>query len=378
MVNNMYSIETKKLTKKFKDKIAVNGIDLNIKQGELFALLGTNGAGKTTTIKMLSGLILPTSGSIKILDMDMKKDILEACDSVRAGFTKYGTILFNPTQVLYARLMFFQGQGIKIASRESEKTEHGRKVAELLRYLVPKSTILTDEDYNDEINDFDIYTTSLSFGSDKFAKNVNKSQELFENNKFLICAVGNHSSDSQTAISKNNYFQSIGACSLKNGKPVREYYSSITDDLDFMCLTNFKLSDGIFNGSSCAAPTFASMICLLQSTILDKFNKKLSNKELLALIKQNLIDLEKEGHDSKTGHGLFILPKPWNLNYTYEEEEEVKRYQKFEEIPEWGKPTVEKLMKLELLKGNEKGELDISHDMLRIFVIEDRAGLYDF
>ena len=77
MVNNMYSIETKKLTKKFKDKIAVNGIDLNIKQGELFALLGTNGAGKTTTIKMLSGLILPTSGSIKILDMDMKKDIFK-------------------------------------------------------------------------------------------------------------------------------------------------------------------------------------------------------------------------------------------------------------------------------------------------------------
>ena len=73
----MYSIETKKLTKKFKDKIAVNGIDLNIKQGELFALLGTNGAGKTTTIKMLSGLILPTSGSIKILDMDMKKDIFK-------------------------------------------------------------------------------------------------------------------------------------------------------------------------------------------------------------------------------------------------------------------------------------------------------------
>ena len=73
----MYSIETKKLTKKFKDKIAVNGIDLNIKQGELFALLGINGAGKTTTIKMLSGLILPTSGCIKILDMDMKKDVFK-------------------------------------------------------------------------------------------------------------------------------------------------------------------------------------------------------------------------------------------------------------------------------------------------------------
>lgn len=71
----MYSIETKKLTKKFKDKIAVNGINLQIKKGELFALLGINGAGKTTTIKMLSGLILPTSGDIMIENMNMKKDI---------------------------------------------------------------------------------------------------------------------------------------------------------------------------------------------------------------------------------------------------------------------------------------------------------------
>ena len=73
----MMAIETKKLTKKFKDKIAVNEIDLNIKQGELFALLGVNGAGKTTTIKMLSGLILPTSGNIKIENMDMKKDVFK-------------------------------------------------------------------------------------------------------------------------------------------------------------------------------------------------------------------------------------------------------------------------------------------------------------
>ena len=73
----MIAIEIKKLTKNFKDKIAVNGIDLSIKQGELFALLGTNGAGKTTTIKMLSGLILPTFGSIVIENMDMKKDMLK-------------------------------------------------------------------------------------------------------------------------------------------------------------------------------------------------------------------------------------------------------------------------------------------------------------
>ena len=73
----MYSIETKNLTKKYKDKIAVNHMNLQIKEGELFALLGVNGAGKTTTIKMLSGLILPTEGSIIIENMNMKKDTLK-------------------------------------------------------------------------------------------------------------------------------------------------------------------------------------------------------------------------------------------------------------------------------------------------------------
>jgi ABC-2 type transport system ATP-binding protein len=60
----MYSIEANKLTKKFKEKIAVNEIDLKINQGELFALLGTNGAGKTTTIRMLLGIINKDSGEI--------------------------------------------------------------------------------------------------------------------------------------------------------------------------------------------------------------------------------------------------------------------------------------------------------------------------
>ncbi len=73
----MYSIETKILIKRFKDKIAVNELDLQIKQGELFSLLGVNGAGKTTTIKMLCGLIKPNSGEIFINKMDMKKDMFK-------------------------------------------------------------------------------------------------------------------------------------------------------------------------------------------------------------------------------------------------------------------------------------------------------------
>lgn len=70
----MLAIETKNLTKKYKEKTVVNGINLEINQGELFALLGTNGAGKTTTIKMLSTLILPTDGEIKINGLDLSKE----------------------------------------------------------------------------------------------------------------------------------------------------------------------------------------------------------------------------------------------------------------------------------------------------------------
>lgn len=68
----MYEIETFELTKKFKNKVAVNNLNLNIKKGELFSLLGTNGAGKTTTIKMLTTLIEPTSGNINISGLDSK------------------------------------------------------------------------------------------------------------------------------------------------------------------------------------------------------------------------------------------------------------------------------------------------------------------
>ena len=70
----MYTIKIENLTKKYKNKIAVNNLNLEIKKGELFSLLGTNGAGKTTTLKMLSTLIKPTSGNIIINDLDLSKN----------------------------------------------------------------------------------------------------------------------------------------------------------------------------------------------------------------------------------------------------------------------------------------------------------------
>ena len=62
----MYAIKTSALTKRYGDITAVDRLDLEIKQGELFSLLGVNGAGKTTAIKMLSRLTKPTDGNAYI------------------------------------------------------------------------------------------------------------------------------------------------------------------------------------------------------------------------------------------------------------------------------------------------------------------------
>lgn len=71
-------IELEHLVKKFGDLVAVNDISLTVPRGEFFAVLGPNAAGKTTTIKMLSGLIKPTSGSARISGFDVQRQPLEA------------------------------------------------------------------------------------------------------------------------------------------------------------------------------------------------------------------------------------------------------------------------------------------------------------
>ena len=72
----MEAIKTVALTKKYKDVVAVDHLNLQIEPGELFSLLGVNGAGKTTTIKMLSCLTKPTSGDGFVGDSSIVRDAL--------------------------------------------------------------------------------------------------------------------------------------------------------------------------------------------------------------------------------------------------------------------------------------------------------------
>ncbi len=88
-------IETNKLTRKFGRFVAVDGIDLQVPTGSIYGFLGPNGAGKTTSIRMLLGLIKPTSGSVQLFDTPAKEKRMEL-------LRRIGSLVEAPS--LYAHL----------------------------------------------------------------------------------------------------------------------------------------------------------------------------------------------------------------------------------------------------------------------------------
>ena len=75
---NTYLIQTQDLVKRFGEKTAVDQVTFQVDAGEVFGFLGPNGAGKTTTIKMIVGLLQPTSGSVEVAGFDLQEQPLQA------------------------------------------------------------------------------------------------------------------------------------------------------------------------------------------------------------------------------------------------------------------------------------------------------------
>jgi ABC-2 type transport system ATP-binding protein len=71
-------IETHNLVKFYGDKVAVKDVSFEVRANEVFGFLGPNGAGKTTSIKMIVGLLLPTSGTVKVAGYDVQVQLLLA------------------------------------------------------------------------------------------------------------------------------------------------------------------------------------------------------------------------------------------------------------------------------------------------------------
>jgi ABC-2 type transport system ATP-binding protein len=86
-------IVTRDLTKYYGKHLGVRGLDFEVHQGEVFGYLGPNGAGKTTTLRLLVGLLMPTSGNADVLGFDLKKDSLAIRD--RIGYIPGDVRLFE-------------------------------------------------------------------------------------------------------------------------------------------------------------------------------------------------------------------------------------------------------------------------------------------
>jgi ABC-2 type transport system ATP-binding protein len=89
------AVQTSSLTRRFGDFTAVNDVNLTVAPGQFFGFLGPNGAGKSTTIKMLTGLLAPTSGSIEILGQDLTANTIELkrqIGVVPEGLALYGRL----------------------------------------------------------------------------------------------------------------------------------------------------------------------------------------------------------------------------------------------------------------------------------------------
>jgi ABC-2 type transport system ATP-binding protein len=109
------AIETRELTKRYGKQVAVNGLNLQVKQGEIFGFLGPNGAGKTTTLLMLLGLSEPTSGTARVCGHDPTRDPLQVKRLVgylpeSVGFYEEMTAIQNLTYV--ARLNGMRDNGL--------------------------------------------------------------------------------------------------------------------------------------------------------------------------------------------------------------------------------------------------------------------------
>ncbi len=132
----MNSIEVNKLTKKFGNFISVNEISFNVEEGEIFGFLGANGAGKSTTIRMLCGILAPTSGDATVAGFSVTKNP-EAVKK-RIGYMSQRFSLYNDLTI-DENINFFGG----VYGLEGNELNERKKWVLRMADLTGKEKILT-------------------------------------------------------------------------------------------------------------------------------------------------------------------------------------------------------------------------------------------
>jgi ABC-2 type transport system ATP-binding protein len=136
----MYSIEVNHLTKKFGYFTAVNEITFQVKKGEIFGFLGANGAGKTTAMKMMCGLLLPTSGSATIAGFDLKtesKQIKKCIGYMSQRFSLYDDLTISENMKLFGTIYEIPRKELKERIVESLEELKMKDIKDLLVKDIP-------------------------------------------------------------------------------------------------------------------------------------------------------------------------------------------------------------------------------------------------
>jgi ABC-2 type transport system ATP-binding protein len=120
------TISTQGLTRRFGDLLAVDGVNLQVAPGQFFGFLGPNGAGKSTTIKMLTGLLAPTSGQIEILGLNLNTDPVNVKRQI--GVVPEGMALFG--RLTGSEFLNFAGRMYGL-----DRTTAAQRAAELLEFM---------------------------------------------------------------------------------------------------------------------------------------------------------------------------------------------------------------------------------------------------
>ena len=120
------AISTEHLTRRFGELVAVQDVNLRVAPGQFFGFLGPNGAGKSTTIKMLTGLLAPSSGRMQILGIDLTQDSVEVKRQI--GVVPEGMALFG--RLTGSEYLNFVGRMYGL-----DRTTAAKRTAELLDFM---------------------------------------------------------------------------------------------------------------------------------------------------------------------------------------------------------------------------------------------------
>src|SRR5690242_15125973 len=117
----MSAITVRNLTRTFGNITAVDSLSLEVAPGEIFGLVGPDGAGKTTTLRVLCGLILPTSGEVHVAGLDVTKKLDDVKDQIGYMAQKFG---LYPDLTVEENMLFYADLfGLEVRKRDQPMTD---------------------------------------------------------------------------------------------------------------------------------------------------------------------------------------------------------------------------------------------------------------